>query len=146
MLRFAQLASSTASKLFGVFLFTFGLYVAIKLLSNEQDEKEISILSFASIAFGLFIILIHSFEAIGKKFVIKQLNLAVIVGYLVLISSSVATIAVSLFHNKEIGKFMSREIAVLWTLRDSSSLYKVIVEILQNSLDCCKVHSLVRLL
>lgn len=143
MLRLIELVTSIASKIIGIFLFVFGGYVTIKLLLFEQYDK-ISVLSFASLAAGSLIIVIHSLEETGKAFGLKHSPSVVTCGYLILLSSSATVIVAPAFHRQELDVFMSNEISLLWTLRDSSSLYKSIIQMLQNSLDCCKIHSLVR--
>lgn len=141
MIRLAQSLSSAASKTLGVLLFIFGYFVTTKSFSVEQDEY--SVLSLVSLAVGLFIILIHSFDELRKVFVVKQSNSILIACFMLLISSSLAVIAASVLFRHDFEIFVSREIGVLWTLHGSSKLYRTIILLLSYSVDCCKIHTLV---
>lgn len=63
-------------------------------------------------------------------------------------STRIVTCAIALFlssHNKQyFQEFFSHELSKLWTLRDSSVIYKEVIRAIQNLVECCKIHSLVR--
>lgn len=138
MSQLVQTVSSAVSKVSAFCFFTFGFYVIKK--SNAHDE-EISVLPFVFMAVGSFIISIHCLESFA--IILKQANAILISCYLILITSNATVIATSVYHREEFEQFMSKEIGLLWTLRDSSNFYRAIIQTLQNVLDCCKIHSLV---
>lgn len=132
------------SKVLGVSLFAFGFYVLTKSIIFGQNERP-SVLPAILLSLGAIIIATHIIEEIGKHLMIKQLLALAIGCYLFLISCSISVIAIALAYHKDLELLMAHEIEVLWLLRDSSKIYRTIVAIIQNSLDCCKIHSLVRL-
>lgn len=142
MQSFVNVCCSTLSKVLGVSLLTFGVYVMTKSIVFDQT---LSVLPTISLCFGAILVLTHIIEEIGKLLMMKQLLVVSVVCYFFLISWCIAVIAFALVNDKDFEILMAHEIGVLWLLRDSSKIYRAIIGILQSSLDCCKIHSVVRL-
>lgn len=126
--------NSIAVKTIALLFIVFGCYNVIKN-SISQNGQETSLVAVVVIIIGTFLSLLC---------LVKSLRFS-IACHVALFSICGSGIWTCMKYSQEFQEFFSHEISILWSLKDSSRLYRKTVEIIQNSVVCCKIHSVVSL-
>lgn len=119
-------------KVFVVLFNVFGVFVVIKTLISV-GEQELSYLAVLSVCLSLLLLIISYVKSSRKQIVSS--------GVLVSFAASI-TWGISKYP-QEYAEFFSHEISILWTLRNTSCLYRSFIRLFQDLVDCCKIHTIV---
>lgn len=122
----------------GFLMFVFASYVLFKE-SFQLKSQNPSVTSLFTAVLGVFAMLFAFCD-----FDIRFRNSLRILSSLVCLTLSSSVLLVNFHQYQSFENFAVEEIAKLWTLRDSSQIYKKIIRTIAEAIDCCKVHSLVR--
>lgn len=135
-------ASSALIKVLGLVFLVFGSYVSLKSVFDGSD-KELSALAIYATSAGTFMLITAAIDEIQKCLKLKHLMSISICCKFLMIFACALIVLLSLVHRKSFEIFLNHELSLLWTLRDSSKIYKSFVYLLMISFDCCKIHTLV---
>lgn len=135
-------ASAALIKVLGLVFLIFGSYVSLKSVLDGSD-RELSALAIYATSAGTFMLITAAIDEIQTCLKRKHLMTISIFCKLFMIITCALVVLLSLVRRKSFEIFLSHELDLLWTLRDSSKIYKSFVYLLMISFDCCKIHTLV---
>jgi hypothetical protein len=124
--------NSIVLRIIAVLLQIFGCFVVVKTLICER-QQELSFIAVFSIAFSMMLFLVLHLKSHRQQIILHSLLIS-LCGSIMLLSQK---------QSQHLQEFFSHEISILWTLRNSSTLYQNTIKMIQNLVDCCKVHSIV---
>jgi len=120
----------------GVVIVLFGGYATVKVLQDPSEVKQFSLLAIILIVLGFSFITSSAIRDLKKR----SLSIAC---EATIITISCVTFLLSHIFRKQCEEFLSKDLAILWKVRDSASFYNEIVILISNGLDCCRARDCV---
>lgn len=142
LLRAIFTINSALLRLFSLVLITFGFYI-IRKTGNVEWPNELAAFS---ITFGTLIVVTFVVYGVAQSRQKNRLFIVTVCLHAACLSSCASVIFMYSAYQQQLNAFFSRQIDILWTVKDSSLVHKKFVFFLQKSIDCCKVHNLVEVL
>lgn len=139
LLRVIFTINSALLRLLSLVLITFGSYIIWKTESVERLNE----LAAFSITFGTLIFLTFVVNGIAQSRQKSRLFIVTICLHAACLSSCASVIFMYSAYQQQFNAFFSRQIDILWTIKDSSLVHKKVIFLLQELIDCCKIHNLV---